>query len=391
MEQNNEEMQMIAVEKVLEEMQETEKNLMKWNAYWWESYDNIVVPTEYLYNYYDLNDARKCGEFFGESTYIYNLRTDKPLGMPLKRFVSNPVYNQDICTIKWTGIETNNSSRKIIFNNAGEISLEKHAKKKPKKQSKTIEYEANYNVLSDNFSINATVTGSLIPGVVDRYNYGELSISLKKNLLTSRYNDIEIVQDLNTGVKIVKISKKYDKRNRNNNASVIFEAVLNSDDSLETGAVAINTHKGNGKVNGTYRFDVSRKKGIRANFYSRKGVKIDLTTNPMLLGTANTLLLPSSKSNTSSGLIVSNFATSTQKTIAKNLTEKVISFDNSDFNMESVKQAESRMLEMLKCIKGELPLPGLVERIDSCLSLIDSEKQEKLEGKTKVLKLESNN
>jgi len=133
MEQNNQETQIIAVEKVLEEMQEAEKNLMKWNAYWLESYDNIVVPTEYLYNYYDLNDAKECGKFFGESTYIYNLRTDKPLGMPLKRFVSNPVYNQDICTIKWIGIQTNNSTRKIIFNNTGEISLEKRSKKRTKK------------------------------------------------------------------------------------------------------------------------------------------------------------------------------------------------------------------------------------------------------------------
>lgn len=33
MEQINEENQMIAVEIVLEEMQEAEKNLMKWNAY----------------------------------------------------------------------------------------------------------------------------------------------------------------------------------------------------------------------------------------------------------------------------------------------------------------------------------------------------------------------
>lgn len=387
MEQINQETQIIAVEKVLEEMQEAEKNLMEWNAYWWESYDNIVVPTEYLYDYYDLNDAKECAKFFGESTYVYNLRTDKPLGIPLKRFVSNPVYNQDICTIKWTGIQTNNSSRKIIFNNTGEISLEKHSKKRTKKQCKSIEYEANYNVLSDDFSINISIVDTLIPRCFGQYKYYELSISLKDGLLTIRYNDIEIIKDLNTGMKIIRISKKYDKRNKENNASVVFEALLNPDDSLEKGAITVDTHKGNGKVNGTYRFDVSRKKGIRANFYSRKGVKIDLTTNPVLLGTANTLLLPSSNNNTSSGLIVSDFATSTQKAIAKGLSEKVISFDNSDFNMESVKEAESRILEMLKCIKGELPLPGLVERINNCISLLDAQKQEKPEGKTKNLRL----
>ena len=59
--------------------------------------------------------------------------------------------------------------------------------------------------------------------------------------------------------------------------------------------------------------------------------------------------------------------------------------------MEAVKQAELRIIEMVKCIKGELPLYGLVERIDSCLSLLDSKKQERLEEKTKVLKLNSIN
>ena len=46
---------------------------------------------------------------------------------------------------------------------------------------------------------------------------------------------------------------------------------------------------------------------------------------------------------------------------------------------------------MVKCIKGELPLYGLVERIDNCLSLLDCKKQQKIEGKAKVLKLESGN
>ena len=45
---------------------------MKWNAYWWESYDNIVVPTEYLYDYLDLNDVRECVKFFGDIDILNN-------------------------------------------------------------------------------------------------------------------------------------------------------------------------------------------------------------------------------------------------------------------------------------------------------------------------------
>lgn len=392
MEQVSQELQMIVVEKVLEEMQNTEKNLMKWNAYWWESYDNIVVPTEYLYDYYDLNDARECGKFFGESTYVYNLRTDKPLGIPLKRFVSNPVYNQDICTIKWSGIETNNSSRKIVFNNTGEITLEKHSKKNnTKKHPKTIEYEANYNVLSNNFSININISDTLLSGYFKKYKYDKLSINLNDGLLIRKYNDIEIVDDLNTGVKHIRIIKKHDKKN---NADVTFEAILNSENSLEAGSIVINTHKGNGKVNGTYRLDASRKKGVRANFYSRKGVKVDLTTNPMLLSNVNNLILPSAKdesNNVNSDMIIPSFANSTQEAVAKKMSERIISFDSSDFNMDAVIKAEVQITNMIKSIKGEIPLNGLVDRIDNCIELVESIKQGELEKHKKIFKLTYNN
>lgn len=390
---NNEEMQMIIVEKVLEEMQNAEQNLIKWKAYWWESYDNIVVPTQYLYDFYDINDSRACSKFFGDNINIYNLRTDKNLGIPLKKFVSNPIYSQDICTIKWSRIETNNSSRKIIFNNNGEITLEKHSKKaETKKHPKTIEYEANYNVTSDNFSFNLTVDTLLQDYFkIKSYKRDILSIVLNDGLLIRKYNDIEIIQDLNTGLKIVRIIKKYDKKNKNNNASVVFEAVLNPDQSLEKGTVVINTHKGNGKVNGTYRFDVSREKGIRANFYSRKGIRVDLTTKPMLLGNINNLMLSSGQTksgNINGDMIIADFNNSTQKAIANKLSSRTISFDSSDFNMETVIETEIKITDMIKSIKDEIPLNGLVDRINNCIKLTKNNKKEK---QGKILKLTANN
>ncbi len=192
---------------------------------------------------------------------------------------------------------------------------------------------------------------------------------------------------------------------RPNNASIAFEATLNPDNSLEMGEIEINTHKGNGKVNGTYRFVVSRKKGIRANFYSRKGLRFDLTTNPMLLEVANNLLLTALDNQNSGDIIVSNFANSTQNTNAKKLSQKVISFDSSNFNMETIKQTESMVIEMLKTvkqtestvigmlktIKGELPLSGLVERIDNCLDLMNKQHNLEIDSKPKTLKLEVKN
>ena len=210
-------------------------------------------------------------------------------------------------------------------------------------------------------------------------------LSLKDNILIEKFNDIEITRNLSTGKKVVRIIKKRD-RTMPNYSSVVFEAALNPDNSLEFGNITINTYKANGKVNGTYRFDASRKKGICANFYSRKGVKIDLINNPDLLNTANALLLPTPSNQNSGDIIVSNFVNAIQNAIAKNSSEKVISFDDFDFNIEAIQESETKIIEIVKCIKGELPLFGLVERINNCLNLIDKKKQLKVTTKSRTLK-----
>lgn len=400
MDQNNKEMQVIAVEKVLEEMRRAEEFVMKWNASWYEQLLDAHCVS--LHSEIGEFDVRKMERKYEPRYKLANaFYSGDSIGIPL---IKETLVGDNILTgeeninfecefgrIDWYGMNSHKSSRHFSFNNNGDISFKKDVKRiQTIQHPKQISYEASYNVLSSDFTIKITLA-ELTQDWRNKYKYDYITLSLEENILTEKFNDIEIIQDLSTGIKLVKIVKAYDKCDRSSNASVVFEAVLNPNDNFEIGAVAINTHKGNGKVNGTYRFDVSREKGIRANFYSRKGVKVDLTTDPMLLGTANRLLLPSSNSQSCGDIIVSNFANSTQNAIAKSLTEKVIIFDNSDFNMEAVKQAELRIIGMLKCIKGELPLPGLVERIDNCISLIDSRKQEKLEEKVKTLKLESNN
>ncbi len=104
-------------------------------------------------------------------------------------------------------------------------------------------------------------------------------------------------------------------------------------------------------------------------------MQIDLTSDPALLSAANALLLPAPDQQNRDEMIISNFANSTRTTMAKSLSERVMSFDESDFNMEAVLQAETTIMETIKEIKGELPLPGLVERIDNYLSLMNKGKR----------------
>ena len=44
----NSENQMLAIEKVLEEMQKAEETINSWNAMWWEEYVDCVLPQEYF-------------------------------------------------------------------------------------------------------------------------------------------------------------------------------------------------------------------------------------------------------------------------------------------------------------------------------------------------------
>lgn len=379
METLNNDIQIIAVKKVLEEMQKAEEVVNDWNVSWWEQCLDAYSMSLYYTGMADVQDIEK--KYYNQYILPNVYYPENRIGEPLRKVILVDCYGKDheceFGRIDWYGMKSHKSTRHFSFNNNGIIEFSKDSEYRQTIQHpKRISYKASFNVLSTDFNVSITLD-ELTQDWREKYKYDHLSISLNENIITKRFNNIEIIQDLNTGMKSVKIIKKYNKTNRpNNNTSLVFEALLNTDDGLQMCAVSINTHKGNGKINGTYRFDISRKKGIRANFYSRKGIKIDLTTNPTLLETANTLL-PTLDSQNSEDIIISTFINSIQNAIEKNSSEKVISFDNFDFITESLKQVEDKTIEMIKCIKGEIPLPGLIERINNCLYLIDRQDSQK--------------
>lgn len=398
MQKLDKEIQMIAVEKVLEEMHKAEEYVKSWNASWYEELlDAHCLTLHYGIGEADVRDMenkyglryRLANAFYSEESIGVPLAKENLVGNNSNTGERNINFECEFGRIDWHAMISHKSKRYFSFNNNGQINFSKEVIKRITPQNpRQISYKTTFNVLSNDFNIDITLF-KLTQDWRKELMSDHISVDLNGHILTKKFNDIEIIEDLNTGMKLVRIIKEYDKRNRQNNASIFFEVTLNPDENLEMGAIAINTHKGNGKVNGIYRFDVSRKKGIRANFYSRKGVKVDLTTNPMLLGAANNLLLPVSNNQNSGDIIVSNFASSTQNAIVKNLGQRVISFDSSDFNMEAIKQTEAMVIEMLKTIKGELPLSGLVERVDSCLELINKQHNLVIDYNPKTLKLKS--
>lgn len=375
-EEISEEQQLLAVENILKEMEHTEQVLLSWNAYWWETYQNAVLDEAFF--------DKQSWEIVDKEELKIDKTTaaDCYRGLPLKHLLLGGKYNCDITTIAWDDITTKKQSRKIVFDNSGDITLEKRNRKRSKQNKKKTEYKAIYNTLSDDFSFEIDVISLLRK----TEKTDKLKVSVKGDFVFIAYNDIKIVTDLKTGLKQVNITSK---NNDQNNSSVDFTATLSEDGVLDSSDITINTHKGNGKVNGTYKFKLSSQNGILANFYSRKGVKIDLTTNPMLLEKAHTMMLPSAedKSLISGTNVISTFATQSQQAIAENLSERTISFDTDKFNMQAVMNAQDLVIETLKEIKGEIPLQGLVERIDKVLLMLEKHKTGQVSDEAKTLKL----
>ena len=294
------------------------------------------------------------------------------IGEPLRKVVLvgdfNDEYECEFGKIAWEGMCSKKAIRSFSFANDGEISFTKTDKIKSDKRRKNTgkdhiytSYETSYNVLTDDFRLDVTVDRVTGEKYSRRYR-DYISFSRLGDVVVKRFNDIYIYQDLNTNRKMIRIEKGYHKKSKSNNSSISFEAELDTFDAFQRGAVDIKTY------NGTYRFDVSREKGARANFYSRKGVKVDLIHHPELLKKANLLL--SAKSPSTGDMVISKFADSTQQAVANSLGNRVISFDATDFTMDAVSNADKRVVGTIKNIQGELPLYGLNQRISDCFQLM---------------------
>ena len=360
----------MALEKVLEEMSMAEEYAATWKASWYEQCLDAYSDDLYGMNEMDFEEFKKM---YHTHYLLEKVRPlEKRIGEPLRKVTligdDGEKYHCEFAKVVWEGMCSKKAIRSFSFANDGEISFTKIDKIKSDKRRKNTgkdhiytSYEASYNVLTDNFRLDVTVDRVTGEKYSRRYR-DSISFSRLGDVVVKRFNDIYIYQDLNTNRKMIRIEKGYHRKRKSNNSSISFEAELDTFDAFQRGAVDIKTY------NGIYRFDVSREKGARANFYSRKGVKVDLIYHPELLKKANLLL--SAKSPSTGDMVISNFADSTQQAVANSLGNRVISFDATDFTMDAVSNADKRVVGTIKNIQGELPLYGLNQRISDCFQLM---------------------
>ena len=360
----------MALEKVLEEMSMAEEYAATWKASWYEQCLDAYSDDLYGMSEMDLEEFQKMyhNHYLLEKVRPFEKRIGEPLRKVTLQGDYGEKYHCEFAKIVWEGMCSKKAIRSFSFANDGEIFFTKTDKIKSDKRRKNTgkdhiytSYEATYNVLADDFHIDVTVDRVTGEKYSRRYR-DSISFSRLGDVVVKRFNDIYIYQDLNTNRKMIRIEKGYHRKRKSNNSSISFEAELDTFDAFQRGAVDIKTY------NGIYRFDVSREKGARANFYSRKGVKVDLIHHPELLKKANLLL--SAKSPSTGDMVISKFADSTQQAVANSLGNRVISFDATDFTMDAVSNADKRVVGTIKNIQGELPLYGLNQRISDCFQLM---------------------
>ena len=152
-----------------------------------------------------------------------------------------------------------------------------------------------------------------------------------------------------------------------NKPTTYFEARFDSDNNLENAFIKIDTHRKDGKVNGTYRLDAHWQKGIRTSFYSRKGKKSELNGNNEFLDNFSNLLLPTLTSNRKEDEITKSFFNAIRKIYSQEIDKNVLFFENQYFNISQVDKIEDIIDEELKSIRGEIPLTSLTDRLNNTI------------------------
>ena len=251
-----------------------------------------------------------------------------------------------------------NASRSVFFKNNGDANLFKEAKKNNKKQ---ISYNINYNLLNNDFNVEMNIKQNDF-----RYSNNNIVVNLQDNIVIKELNNFEIIEVINMDTKKVKIERPYDDEY---NYSLIYEMILNNDDSLEEAKIEMKTYKANGKVNGTYRLTANNEDGINMQFISRKGKIINMLPISLSLNDI-----------CNHDIVASLFNAFTQIFPAE---EYRIYIDKSDFSLGKIQEIDNCIINELKGIKGELILPSLSQRINKYLKQVDKHKKNLVKSKLK--------
>ena len=294
------------IPKLIEEVIATYKNLTDWGQSWWQDIENYELHYEF---------DREFISTIDNGTVIY------------------PELLNKVKTVIWRDIKSRKSSRCIIFSREGYVKFYKDSKKNG------INYEFSYNVLSDGFKFKGNINGE------------DLTINDNKYFTEIKTKQSKIVQTKENSLKYIDyVSPIID------NFSVSMNIWMNELNEIEKCNIFFKTHKGNGKINGMYilKLNPSNMDKCLIKFIGRKR-NFDFTIN---LFEANE---------------ISKFEGKITIEMINEIVNKVIPIINKKeefpknqiiFEDLDILTQEKQIINFLKQLKDEIPLPLLKERVE---------------------------
>ena len=361
--------------KIQNEMKDAEKYLLNWGINWREEYQNASLPEEFFWvGEYNQSVGQKS-----EDMAKVNLETvsSENKGIPLKRFtwhdefitkfgkLAKRNYSCNVPTIVWKDINTKKSSREIEFNNDGSVLFIKQGKNNSN-------FVAGYNVISPNVAIK--ING----------NNEEFTYELENNVdITISNEEFAVRKDLKANKKTFTV-KDTDYNFKNN---IEYQVTIENNRVTKLLAI-VNILKDNGKAKGRYVFKIQEDKNgftrFRANYYTRKGTRIELPTTTPNANQIRTLFNNHEEND--------KIMTSFKKYVRNTAFERVkIDINRTNLTEEAFEEKENNAINQLRDIKGEIPLTGLSDRLNNLVGLFTKKPSKKEEEKGKELHLKNKN
>ncbi len=318
--------------KLLNEMSETEKNLINWKQSWMPRFDFCVF-----------ND---CNNLFDKEL----MQKYKDGTIPL----SEIFYKAE--SVLWDDINSIKSKRSIIFERNGQIYFTKSSKDFGKNN-----YEFSYNILRDEFNFKK----------VDWRKNAYLEIDENNVWTRIKSDNLKVVY-----LKADKIKKVQYKSPMVNNSSISLNLYIKQDE-IERCYVDFRTHRNDrkNKINGIYALRILSKDNIcTLNFISRKGLRCndfadELKEEDEQLFT--TILNGNMTIELLDELVKKMITIVNRKAFSKG--EPIILSDNEAI-VSNACEMETEAINYVKQIKGEIPLPHLQENLEKFIEEYDIKK-----------------
>ncbi len=243
-------------------------------------------------------------------------------------------------TVTWPNINSNTNEREIIFTMDGDVNFSK----RPKKDGTF--YKFKYNVRKDGFKLN---TSDFL--LEDNDIYTKVRTS-NEEIIKSKEKDIKTIT-YKSGV--------VDK------SSIYAEVIFDNNDDIDKCYIDFRTHRNNGKTNGMYLIRINNKdKNFSFSYRSRKGNICKYIDN--IYYDDERLSMDTLKNRIEFFIDVINSCYRNGR-----------QFISTNIDINDLVNTEKYVIEFMKQIKGEIPLPYLQEQIDKfILEYSKSKKDDKV-------------